>query len=86
MPTISIFFGIHIRMYYNEHPPPHFHAYYEDYDISVSIYNLEVLKGSFPPRALGMVMEWAFQHRLELERNWDLAEKQFPLEKIDPLR
>jgi hypothetical protein len=73
-------------MYYDEHPPPHFHAYYEDFAISVSISNLVVLKGSFPPRALGMVMEWAFQHRQELENNWDLCEKHFPLEKVEPLR
>jgi len=86
MPTISIFYGIFIRMYYDEHPPSRFHAYYEAFEILVSITNLEVLRGSFPPRALGLVMEWAFQHRQELERNWELAEKHFPLEKIEPLR
>jgi hypothetical protein len=85
MPTISIFYGIFIRMYYDEHSPPHFHAYYEDFEIMIAIKTLEVLKGSFPPRALGMVVEWAFQYRKELQHNWDLAEKHFPLNKIKPL-
>ena len=86
MPTISAFFGIAIRMYYEEHPPPHSHAYYEEFEMLVSIETLEVLAGSFPPRALGLVIEWAFQHRQELERNWALAEKHLPLQKIEPLR
>ena len=86
MPTISVFYGISIRMYYDEHPPPHFHAYYEGFEILVSIATLEVLRGAFPPRALGMVIEWAFQHRRELEMNWDLLERHFPLQKIEPMR
>ena len=86
MPTISAFFGVAIRMYYEEHPPPHFHAYYEGFEMLVSIETLEVLAGSFPPRALGLVIEWAFQHRQELEMNWALAENHLPLQKIEPLR
>ena len=31
MPTISMFYGIIIRMYYDDHNPPHFHAFYGDY-------------------------------------------------------
>lgn len=85
MPTISNFYGIFIRMYYDDHPPPHFHAYYEGLEVQISIKSLEVLQGSFPPRALGMVIEWAFQHRQELQHNWELAEKHFPLNKINPL-
>lgn len=85
MPTISVFYGIFIRMYYDDHPPPHFHAYYEDFEVQISIKTLEVLNGSFPPRALGMVIEWAFQYRKELQVNWDLAGKHFPLNKIRPL-
>jgi hypothetical protein len=52
MPTISIFYGIFVRMYYDDHAPPHFHAYYEDYEVQISIKTLEVLKGSFPPPEL----------------------------------
>ena len=86
MPTISVFYGISIRMYYDEPPLFYFHAYYEDFEILVSIATLEVLRGAFPARALGMVIEWAFQHRRELEMNWDLLERHFPLQKIEPLR
>jgi hypothetical protein len=72
-------------MYYDDHLPPHFHAYYEDSEVQISISTLAVLKGSFPPRALGLVIEWAFQYRDELKMNWELAEKHFPLKKIKPL-
>ena len=33
MPTLSIFFGIVIRMYFDDHPPPHFHAIYGEYEV-----------------------------------------------------
>jgi len=29
MPTISTFFGVTIRMFFSDHPPPHFHAAYQ---------------------------------------------------------
>lgn len=38
MPTISMFYGIVIRMYYDDHNPPHFHAFYGDYK---AIFNLK---------------------------------------------
>lgn len=80
MPTISVFYGIFIRMYYDDHPPPHFHAYYEDFEVQISIKTLEVLNGSFPPRALGMVIEWAFQYRKELQVNLGFGRKTFSSE------
>ncbi|MGV8038563.1 MAG: DUF4160 domain-containing protein [Thermoanaerobaculaceae bacterium] len=48
MPTISEFFGIVIRMYYEEHGVPHFHAYYSGDEASLAIESLEVLDGSYP--------------------------------------
>lgn len=85
MPTISAFFGIFIRMYYDDHGPPHFHAYYGDHAALIEIETLNVIAGSLPKRALAMVLEWAFAHRNELMEDWKLAESHQPLKQIDPL-
>ncbi len=49
MPTISMFRGIKICLYWNDHMPPHFHALYGAYEVLVSIEDLEVLEGTMPP-------------------------------------
>jgi hypothetical protein len=85
MPTISHFYGVAIRMYFDEHPPSHFHAYSGEYDASISIETLEVTEGELPRRALAMVLEWASEHRAELRENWARAEAHVPLNDIDPL-
>ena len=85
MPTISEFFGILIRMYYDDHNPPHFHVFYGEYEAQVSIDTLEVIKGKLPKRALALVLEWAAEHRNELREDWRLAELHEPLDKIEPL-
>lgn len=59
MPRISEFFGIIIRMYHREHPPPHFHAKYAEHPASFSIDTLELIEGSLPRRAHAIVIEWA---------------------------
>ena len=51
MPTISAFYGILIRMFYNDHPPPHFHARYGEFEATVDIGTLEVIEGQLPRRA-----------------------------------
>ena len=85
MPTISMFFGIAIRIYYDDHPPPHFHAYYGPDAGIIEIETLRVVSGRFPRRALAMVLEWAAYRREELRRDWALAEGHQPLEPIAPL-
>lgn len=72
-------------MYADDHYPPHFHAYYNDFEILVNINNFSILAGNFPPKAMGLVMEWAVLHKDELLRNWDLAIKRKHTFKIDPL-
>jgi hypothetical protein len=72
-------------MYFDDHGPPHFHAYYGDQMAIMGIETLRVLRGSLPWRALAMVLEWAFAHREELMENWDLAESHQPLKQIRPL-
>jgi hypothetical protein len=47
---------------------------------------LKVLEGRIPPRALGLVIEWASQHQQELLENWELARQNQRLNKIAPLQ
>lgn len=85
MPTISRFYGLVVTMYYNDHAPPHFHVRYGEYRALVRIHGAHVLGGYLPSRAMGLVTEWAAQHAVELQRNWELAREQQPLEAIAPL-
>ena len=85
MPEISRFFGIVITMLYDDHASPHFHIKYGKHKATIKIEELALDKGSFPQRALGMVLEWAVIHKDELSHNWSLAEKHEPLQKIKPL-
>jgi phosphomannomutase len=85
MPEISRFYGIVIAMYCDEHDPPHFHAHYAGSKVAIEIRTLQVLDGRIPPRALGLVMEWAARHQEELLRNWDQARKSQKPDRIDPL-
>ena len=86
MPEIARFYGIIITMYYDDHNPPHFHARYGDESVVVSIATLSILEGRMSPRALGLVIEWAAQHKEELIEDWDLAKKNQTPKKIDPLK
>lgn len=85
MPTISTFFGVAIRMYYDDHPPPHFHAYYGDRSARLAIDTLELLDSELSRRVLALVIEWAIAHRGELRANWDRAVRHEPLVPIAPL-
>lgn len=85
MPEISRFYGIVIRMYYNDHNPPHFHAIYGGEQAQINIQTLSVIGGHLPPRALGLVIEWALQHQAELMADWEMARSQQPLHRIAPL-
>jgi hypothetical protein len=85
MPTVSQFFGITIRMYFDDHPPPHFHAYYGNDAAKINIDTLHVSEGKLQRRPLALVLEWAVEHRDELHENWRLAEGHRPLNQIDPL-
>jgi hypothetical protein len=85
MPEISRFFGIIIAMYYNDHPPPHFHARYAQQKAIIEIQSLSILEGNLSPRVLGLVIEWAAFHQAELLQNWELARQQEPLTSIQPL-
>ena len=85
MPQISQFYGIVIAMFFNDHVPPHFHAYYGGDEATIIIGSGEVYDGSLPRRALRLVQEWEEQHRNELLANWELARRPAPLNQIAPL-
>jgi hypothetical protein len=85
VPKISEFFGISIYMYWREHGPPHFHARYGSEEVLVAIEDLSVLGGRLSPRALGLVTEWASQHRDELRENWERARRHEELLPVEPL-
>ncbi len=85
MPEISRFFGIVIKMFFDDHNPPHFHAEYGEHTVVIDIRELSVFAGQLPPRALGIVIEWASMHQNELLENWSKAQKQLALSRIAPL-
>lgn len=73
MPVISRFYGIIIKMYFqqSEHSPPHIHAVYNE---CVGVFDLKsqkMLEGDLPPKALKMVQEWVAMHQIELEKIWE---------------
>ena len=84
MPEICRFLGIVIYMLYDDHRPPHFHAEYGEYKVTVEI-NTGVVQGRFPRRALKALLEWFELHRDELLEDWELAEQHEPLNRIPPL-
>ena len=85
MPELSRVFGIIIRMYYDDHPPPHFHAFYGDLEMQVGIDPITILNGRLPRRAVSMVVEWAAIHQHELMDNWQRLRAQQTVVRIDPL-
>ena len=85
MPTISAFYGILIRMFFNDHPPPHFHARYGEFEATIEIATLNILEGGLPARALNLVREWAMMHREELLNDWRLCRQNAAPARIEPL-
>jgi hypothetical protein len=85
MPTISAFYGIIIRMYYRDHPPAHFHVFYQGNDAKIDIEKLELMAGYLPRRALDLALDWAELHQSELRNNWTLAQQGKPINNVSPL-
>ncbi len=86
MPTICRFYGILIQMYFDDHNPPHFHAIYNDSKAVISINDFSLLEGDLPPKAMGLVMEWATIHKNDLLKDWELAKQMQTLFPIVPLQ
>lgn len=84
MPTISMFYGIVIRMYYDDHNPPHFHAFFGEYE---AIFNFEGEKidGEMPNSKIKLITAWTLIHKEDLMANWELAKDSEKLYNINPL-
>lgn len=80
MPTISMFYGIIIAMYYNDHNPPHIHAKYNEYEATVDIKTLKIT-GKLPTNA----KKWIKKNNNALLENWSLAKGGLPLKKVPPI-
>ena len=85
MPTISVFYGIIVRMYHRDHAPSHFYVFYQGNEAKIDIERLEIMAGYLPGRALGLVLDWAELHQSELRDNWTLAQQRKPIKNISPL-
>jgi hypothetical protein len=86
MPEISRFFGIIIKMFFDDHNPPHFHAEYVGYKVVIDIKTKEVIEGELPPKQLKLVQAWASVYEDELLENFEGLRKEVKtFKKIDPL-
>lgn len=89
MPTISMFYGILVSIFYEDndrHHLPHIHVRYQGMKASVSIEDGVVLAGQFPPKQMKMVQAWVEIHKDELFANWELAISGEEPFRIDPLK
>ena len=85
MPILSKFNGIIIRMYWRDHNPPHIHVEYKDYKASITL-DGEISAGELPRRELRLMRAWIELRRVEIEKNWALAQNKQELNKIAPLK
>ena len=84
MPTISLFYGIAIQMFWRDHPPPHFHASYAEFEAQIAL-DGTLLHGSLPPRIMAMVREWALKNQGELFEAWEACSNGRAPKRIRPL-
>lgn len=88
MPTISMFYGIIIRMYFapGEHNPAYFHIYYNEFKASMDLQNFEFIEGDLPSKQKRLVLAWAELHHDELMADWKLVMNGEEPFKIQPLQ
>ena len=85
MPIVAYFLGITVRMYFNDHPPPHFHVRYQGFRARILISNGEVIDGKLPPTVARLVREWTALRHDALMRNWNAARTDGRIERIEGL-
>jgi hypothetical protein len=85
MPTISLFYGISIQMFYEDHPPPHIHARYNEFKARYDIASGELLSGQLPKQAHRLVQEWISLNTQNLADNWARMENGEQMEYIQGL-
>lgn len=82
MPEITRFYGIIIKLFFGDHPPPHFHAVYGENNGVFNIETLEMIEGDLPNRAIRLVLEWASMYQSELKTIWQTQD----FKKLPPLK
>jgi hypothetical protein len=82
MLEVTRFYGITIKIFFGDHPPPHFHVIYGDFNALIAITSLEVIEGDLPNRAEKMVIEWAALYQSELLNMWNTQD----FRKLPPLK
>ena len=86
MPTVAIIDGVKIQFFAREHPPAHFHVYYNQYKATVDIRTCEIIEGDLPTRQTRLVLAWAELHQDELMADWRLVTNGEEPFKIAPLK
>ena len=89
MPTISMFYGIIVMLYYadnKKHKSPHFHAWYQGQEAVIGIKDGKVLDGKIPANKMKLVEAWVEIHREELIADWELAVRGEEVFKVEPLK
>lgn len=82
MPIVAIINGIAIAFYYDEHPPPHFHARFAEFQAQIDIDTLNVIKGMLPNPQLQIVKKWAATRKEQLRSAWTKCQSDHPPGKI----
>jgi hypothetical protein len=82
MPTISIFFGIVVQMYWRDHSPPHIHAFYQSDEALLAIEDGRLIAGRMPRSGLRLMRDWIEQNRDALMENWERGRQRLPFEQI----
>ncbi len=82
MPEVARFYGIIIKLFFGDHPPPHFHAVYGEHNAIFSIETLDMIEGDLTARARKLVVEWATLCQSDLDQMWKTQE----FKKLPPLQ
>jgi uncharacterized protein DUF4160 len=82
MPTISIFFGVVVQMYWSDHSPPHVHAYYGGFEALFAIETAKVIGGRLPPKVERLVSDWVLARQGDLMENWSRGRRKLPFQRV----
>jgi hypothetical protein len=82
MPTIAMFYGIVIQMYWRDHPPPHVHAFYQGFEALIAVETGEIVGGRLPKNAERIVRQWVLLRKAELIDNWERGRRREALLRV----